>query len=265
MIGIYCIHCIPTNKRYIGSSTDINFRLMQHRSALKNKKHSNPYLQRAYNKHKEHNFQYSILEETVLEELLDRENFYISKFESLINTYGYNILIAKRNDNLQSRKEHSEKISKALKGRTPSNLASIRELNKRPILEFENNILIREYESCKEAGRILNIDYKLINNFVRGITKRNIQYPNKIWIYKDGRPVRTLKYKNKKVSWKKEKFQKVIQFDYSNNKIGEFESLLVASKSLHISARTIANNCNNIRQKCNKLKCYFKYEKDLCV
>lgn len=50
MIGIYKI--IINNKVYIGSSFNIQKRLIQHKSDLKNNRHDNQYLQNAYNKYK---------------------------------------------------------------------------------------------------------------------------------------------------------------------------------------------------------------------
>ena len=50
MIGIYKI--IINNKVYIGSSFNIQRRLIQHKSNLKNNKHDNQHLQNAYNKYK---------------------------------------------------------------------------------------------------------------------------------------------------------------------------------------------------------------------
>lgn len=49
--GIYQITCLANNKRYIGSSRDIAFRLRRHFSNLKCGKHRNSYLQRAYDKY----------------------------------------------------------------------------------------------------------------------------------------------------------------------------------------------------------------------
>ena len=50
MIGIYKI--IINNKVYIGSSFNIQRRLIQHKSDLKNNRHDNQHLQNAYNKYK---------------------------------------------------------------------------------------------------------------------------------------------------------------------------------------------------------------------
>lgn len=59
MIGVYKI--VINNKMYVGSSFNIKTRLRQHKSDLKCKRHANPYLQNAYIKYQE--FNWEVLEE----------------------------------------------------------------------------------------------------------------------------------------------------------------------------------------------------------
>jgi len=60
--GIYQIRCLLTGKIYVGSAVDIRARWNHHRDMLKRKKHRNKYLQAAWNKYGENNFECSILE-----------------------------------------------------------------------------------------------------------------------------------------------------------------------------------------------------------
>lgn len=48
-----------------------------HKSLLRNNKHFNPYLQNAWNKYGEENFEFIVVEECVVEELDDKERHYI--------------------------------------------------------------------------------------------------------------------------------------------------------------------------------------------
>lgn len=75
--GIYCIKNLFDNKIYIGSSIDINKRKTQHFSALRNNRHHSNYLQRSFNKYKEENFCFFILEECLNSLLLVREQHFI--------------------------------------------------------------------------------------------------------------------------------------------------------------------------------------------
>lgn len=87
IIGIYCIKNKISNKLYIGSSKNVAMRFKTHLSKLKNNKHSNPYLQNAVNKYGLNNFIFELIEETTIENLINREQYYINLNENNI----YNI------------------------------------------------------------------------------------------------------------------------------------------------------------------------------
>lgn len=53
MSGVYQIYNTETNKRYIGSSIDVQRRLKEHLRNLKANRHCNQHLQNAWNKYKE--------------------------------------------------------------------------------------------------------------------------------------------------------------------------------------------------------------------
>lgn len=85
MIGIYKITNLINNKSYIGQSINIEDRWAHHkRYPLK---YSNYPLYMAFEKYGLENFEFSILEECSLQELNDKEIFYISVFNSYYNGY----------------------------------------------------------------------------------------------------------------------------------------------------------------------------------
>jgi group I intron endonuclease len=91
IIGVYCILNIVNNKVYIGQSFDIATRFKRHIQSLNNNKHHNTYLQRAWNKYGEENFEFIILEETILNNLNEKEKYYMDEiFESRNYKNGYN-------------------------------------------------------------------------------------------------------------------------------------------------------------------------------
>ena len=47
--GVYCVHCIPTGKKYIGSSVDIGLRMSKHRSDSKTSDYPSLFIE-TYNK-----------------------------------------------------------------------------------------------------------------------------------------------------------------------------------------------------------------------
>lgn len=258
MIGIYSIKSKINNKIYVGSSINIEARLKNHKYNLKLNQHKNCYLQSTYNKYGIENLEFNILEECTKENILEKENFYIKKYNTNNSNFGYNQVIATRKDNLYCSQEYLNKLSLVKKGKSPTNLVEMRNLAKRSILEFENNNLIREYESCKEAGRILKVEYKLINNVLRGKVKHIRKFPNKTWKYKEG-SVRLTK-KNSSCSWKKGKTKPILQYTLERKLLNRFNSTEEATKILNISRGMINNNCNNLTKTCRKLNCIFKYE-----
>jgi hypothetical protein len=94
--GIYKITCTVNNKIYIGSAKNIRTRCIHHKSKLKHNKHSNPYLQKAYNKHGKHNFSWKVIEECSVSDLLIREQYYINTLIPF-NDRGYNISVTASN------------------------------------------------------------------------------------------------------------------------------------------------------------------------
>lgn len=84
--GIYKITNINNGKAYIGQSIDIMTRWRTHKNELNRGCHHNNHLQYAWNKFSADSFDFSIIEECSVEDLDDREKFWINKF----NTFGDN-------------------------------------------------------------------------------------------------------------------------------------------------------------------------------
>lgn len=108
--GIYQIINLVNEIIYIGSAKDLHIRRIGHFSALKNNRHYNSYLQRAWNKYGEENFWFVILEYCNEDQLIEKEQFYIDTFDTFNN--GYN-LRPKANNNLgyKHKEETKEKMS----------------------------------------------------------------------------------------------------------------------------------------------------------
>ncbi len=91
IIGVYCIYNKISGKVYVGSSIEVITRIGNHFWWLLNNKHKNIHLQSAYNKYGKENFEYIILEETNVDNLLTREQYYIDLLNCCNREYGYNI------------------------------------------------------------------------------------------------------------------------------------------------------------------------------
>ena len=101
MIGVYKITDLTNGKVYIGSSKNIEKRFVLHRSALKRNIGDCVLLQEAYNSHPNINdFLFEPLEELPLscskKELLDREDYWMTVYNSRDLDYGYNLSKARQ-------------------------------------------------------------------------------------------------------------------------------------------------------------------------
>jgi group I intron endonuclease len=87
------------HKKYIGQSIDIYHRWKDHKRELNGNRHHNEYLQRAWNKYKEENFEFIVLEDCEVDELSEREKYYIKLYKDMDLAYnihdggdeGYNL------------------------------------------------------------------------------------------------------------------------------------------------------------------------------
>jgi len=89
--GIYKITNIVNKKIYIGQSVNLKSRLRGQLYNLRSGNHINTYLQRSFNKYKQNNFLFEVIEECKKEELDGREVFWISFFDSTNHKVGYNM------------------------------------------------------------------------------------------------------------------------------------------------------------------------------
>ncbi|MFL5800322.1 MAG: GIY-YIG nuclease family protein [Roseiflexaceae bacterium] len=90
--GVYQIRCIPTGKIYVGSAVNLWKRWDQHRRRLRSGKHSNRYLQSAWNKYSQENFEFSVLEFVDVADLLHAEQEWIDATGCIDKELGFNIV-----------------------------------------------------------------------------------------------------------------------------------------------------------------------------
>ena len=83
--GIYCITNKINNKKYIGQSKNIYKRWKQHKNKIKS--NDNNYLYNAIRLYGLENFSFEIIEECSIDELNEREIYYINYFDSYNNGY----------------------------------------------------------------------------------------------------------------------------------------------------------------------------------
>lgn len=88
---IYRITCTQNQKSYIGQTVDLKSRKRDHFRLLKQGRHYNKPLQRAYNKYSELVFKFDVLERNIpFSQINDREKYWIAHFDSYLNGYNQN-------------------------------------------------------------------------------------------------------------------------------------------------------------------------------
>jgi group I intron endonuclease len=99
MTGVYEIVCLPTNKRYIGSTTtSFKIRFAHHLHQLRNGKHHSRYLQRAWNKYGHSAFKFTPIIFCEKDKVLFYEQMLMDKFKPEFNlspTAGNNVGVAR--------------------------------------------------------------------------------------------------------------------------------------------------------------------------
>lgn len=93
-MSISCVYKITNTingKIYVGQTTNFYRRKKEHISRLKNNRHFNQHLQFAWNCYGEDTFQFDILEECSMNELNEKESYWIKILNTACKDYGYNI------------------------------------------------------------------------------------------------------------------------------------------------------------------------------
>lgn len=255
--GIYIVKNIINNKVYIGSSNRIKDRIRTHKWELNKNIHHNQYLQSAWNKYGSNSFIFEILEECEVDELLLKELLYTEKYNSLSTNNGYNLVLPFRvNEEQTSNQEYRNKLSVIKKGIKPLNYEYCKKMQKRAILEYENGIFITEYESATEAGKILNISHKLINNVLRKIVKKIKKYPNKTWVYKEGG---IKKIKKRKENMQKFHCKPIVFYNIEKEILCKYNSIKEASNLSGLSKSIIIYYLKN-KKLYKKNNIYIEYD-----
>ena len=99
--GVYLIHNTFHNKKYIGSTKDINRRFKTHKRELEMGSHNNRNMQKDYDIAGPNQFNYIILEKNLDEEMLTAyEKYYMYIHDSIVMYKGYNDMFPTTNHKL---------------------------------------------------------------------------------------------------------------------------------------------------------------------
>ena len=184
--GIYKIINIENKKVYVGSSVNLKSRKYEHYRNLKNNKHCNTYLQRAYNKYGKDNFKWEVLEYVEYNEdksmlkknLLEREQHWINFLDVCDRKKGYNILTnAGSNLGMKVSEETKNKMRVFMSGNKYSLGNILSEDTKRMISENHSRHNIKRvvnlttgniFDSITDASRYYGISENHISSVCKG-------------------------------------------------------------------------------------------------
>ena len=110
--AIYKITNLINKKVYIGSTRNFRIRKKDHFSMLKNQKHPNPFLQKAWNKYGEQNFRVEIICYCEVKFLLRFEQKCLDVYQSYLPKNGYNICRIASNPMIG--RKHSEETKRKM-------------------------------------------------------------------------------------------------------------------------------------------------------
>ena len=109
--GIYCILNLKNQQIYVGSSKKIFYRLRRHLSDLRANRHHTQHLQNSFNKNGEDNFYSFVIEEVKINELIDREEYWINILKADYNKTTHNLT----RPSLSYTQDQRNKISNSMK------------------------------------------------------------------------------------------------------------------------------------------------------
>jgi group I intron endonuclease len=169
--GIYKIENLINGKVYIGSSSDIQQRLKNHKSDLKLNKHGNTHLQYSFNKYGEEVFSFSVIEITDKKDLIFKETYYIKLYKALDRKFGYN-----KASNIEDTSgykwsdESRKKLSQSKKGKPihPNTKKALIEANKKRVYQNMDYLWSKEnIEKSAKARQNPILQYTLEGKFVK--------------------------------------------------------------------------------------------------
>jgi len=167
--GIYKIINLVNGKLYIGSAVDLKRRKREHWKEFRGKRHWNIYLQRSWNKYKEENFKFEVVEYVEdKNKLIEREQYWIDiYFDNKKKCY-----------NISPTANSCQGIIRSDETKLKISIAK----GSKPFYVFKDKQFVGEWISQSDCGNKLNIKSSEISGCLRRKSNYTHEY---IFIYKD--------------------------------------------------------------------------------
>jgi group I intron endonuclease len=164
--GIYLIENKKNGRKYIGSSVNIDYRLIRHKIDLNNGRHHSRFMQRDWNKTTEKFFKSSILEIVEPLHLIVREQHYLDTLKPEYNSCP----VAGNSLGIVRSKEFREKLSKSLSG------------EKNPMFGRKQSEETKKKISAIHKGKISSEEHKIKIRLSTSGIKKSEETKNKMKI-----------------------------------------------------------------------------------
>lgn len=277
--GIYQIRNLLSSKIYVGSAVNFKKRLWYHEYDLRHNLHHSKYLQNSWNKHKDSNFEFSILEICSEGILLEREQYWLDFLKPYDSNLGYNIRAFAGSGKGGKHTEEAKLKMKEFGKSKPINPKAIRAMQlanmgrknpknaKRMSEYFSVSVVqltldgrfVKEWKSMTEATLSFNI--KQNDSNIAACTRGKCRSARGfLWIKKkDYNPDKKYNYVNNRG---KSNSIKVYQYSLDGEFIKEWESANKAAKFYNVNSQGIYN-CVWGKNKCKTCKGYKWYRTKL--
>ncbi len=190
--GIYCIKHETNGKLYIGSTAEsFSERWRKHLILLKRHKHHSPHLQHAWDKYKESNFNFIILEKVIPQDCISREQWFLdnwpheynvcskaasclgikrssaSKLKMRLSALGRKHSIATRTK--MSIQRRAENLSPEIRQKLSIHAKQLNKIKKVSVLQLDRTTgsILKKWESLSDAASIFIKNQK---NLVSAVT-----------------------------------------------------------------------------------------------
>lgn len=230
---IYQIKNLENGKLYIGSTIGPDRRFYEHKYDLNKQAHHAEHLQKAWNKYGENSFEFSLLEETEIENRFKRERFWILTERTLNPDYGYNTVLPDENGGYYKTPEMKSKISQGVISK---------------LIEQRGRVVLLNLETGEESYFNSVIEMKQLTGTptVKKLSPSRKTY----WFYeKSGIKIDRNKLLKKCLDTPSNTPKKVFAFNFLTEEfVGEFLSIESASKALGISVNFIGQVLGRVKK-----------------
>lgn len=230
IIGIYRITNLINGKSYIGSSIDVYFRLKTHKYRLNNQSHENSFLQRAWNKYTESNFEFVVIEECSFIVMYDKEQAWVDSYYKKEGIYNLDLKIKKTDSEIR-RLNISKGLKKCMGGKNNPRYKFLS--------DKETNLVIKIYKSgvpIQDNDAYMGYGHSVV---MRILKENNIKIRKQGEIFIGKRGVAA---------------KEVLQYSKDGKFIKKWECINEAAKAIKINHMTIINQCKGRRKTTHKFQ-----------